>query len=198
MTVSAPARPLSGTIDVDEFSAFLETRPKEERWHLIEGVAVRMNPPSLAHQRIAGNFQALLDQSFAEQRLDLCAYHRIAIRLPGLSNFQPEPDVVVVPGLAGNELYAERFFLVAEVLSPSNTPSEIRTKLRRYREAPENLYLIVIEPRKIEVEIYPRSRHWEPVALSLPGDLIELPEFGFRCTVADLYRGTQLGSRAGP
>ena len=31
MTVNAPARPYSGTMDVDEFMAFIETRPKEER-----------------------------------------------------------------------------------------------------------------------------------------------------------------------
>jgi Uma2 family endonuclease len=55
MTVNAPARPRSGTMDIDEFMAFLETRPKEERWHLIEGIAVMMAPPSVAHQRIASN-----------------------------------------------------------------------------------------------------------------------------------------------
>jgi hypothetical protein len=38
MTVNAPVRPHSGTMDVDEFMAFIETRPKEERWHLIEGI----------------------------------------------------------------------------------------------------------------------------------------------------------------
>ncbi len=32
MTVNAPARPLSGTMDVEEFMAFLETRPEGERW----------------------------------------------------------------------------------------------------------------------------------------------------------------------
>jgi hypothetical protein len=37
MAVNAPARAYSGGMDVDAFMAFLETRPKEERWHLIEG-----------------------------------------------------------------------------------------------------------------------------------------------------------------
>lgn len=35
MTASAPARPRSGTMDLDEFLTFLEMRPKEERWHLL-------------------------------------------------------------------------------------------------------------------------------------------------------------------
>jgi hypothetical protein len=55
MTVNATARPHAGTMDVDEFMSFLEMRPKEERWHLIEGIAVMMSPPSLAHHWIALN-----------------------------------------------------------------------------------------------------------------------------------------------
>src|SRR5438067_12947439 len=79
MSVNAPARPYSGTMDVDEFMAFLEMRPKEERWHLIEGIAVMMAPPSLAHQRIAWNLCELLNRGFAAQSRDLFAYHEIAI-----------------------------------------------------------------------------------------------------------------------
>ena len=107
MSVNAPARPYSGTMDVDEFMAFLEMRPKEERWHLIDGVAARMGPPSLAHQRIALNLCELLNRAFAAQNRDLYAYHEIAIRLPAVVNFQPEPDVVVASDTAGYELYAD-------------------------------------------------------------------------------------------
>src|SRR5262249_1865862 len=60
MTVNAPAPALSGTMDVDEFMAFLETRPKGERWDLIEGIAVMMAAPTAVHQRIAHNLCKLL------------------------------------------------------------------------------------------------------------------------------------------
>jgi Uma2 family endonuclease len=192
MAVNAPARPLSGTMDVDEFMGFLEMRPKEERWHLIEGRAVMMSPPSLAHQRIALNLCELLNRSFAERRSDLYAYHEIAIRVPGVVNFQPEPDVVVAPGTAGYELYSEHFRLVAEILSPSNTRREIDLKLRRYCEAPDNLYAMVIEPRELLVEILAKSRNWQPTILNVAEDPIEMPELGLRCRVVDLYRGTPL------
>ena len=197
MTVIAPARPDAGTMGVGEFMAFLETRPKEERWHLIEGIAVMMAPPSLAHQRIALNLCELLNRSFSSQRRDLYAYHEVAVRLPGVVNFQPEPDVVVVPGISGHELYAERFLLVAEVLSPSNTHDEVALKLRRYREAPDNLYAVVIEPREFLVEIHARSRDWQPATLAEADDTIEMPELGLRCRVADLYRGTPLAPQGG-
>ena len=192
MTVNAPARPLSGTMDVDEFTGFLEVRPKEERWHLIEGSAVRMARPSLAHQRIALNLCELFNRGFEAQRSDLYAYHEIATRVPGVVNFQPEPDVVVAPGTAGYELYTEHFRLVAEILSPSNTRREIGLKLRRYREAPDNLYAVVIEPRELLVEIHAKTHNWQPAIFKSADDPIEMPELGLRCRVADLYRGTPL------
>ncbi len=192
MTVNAPARPYSGTMDVDEFMAFLEIRPKEERWHLIEGTAVMMAPPSLAHQRIALNLCEVLNRAFAAQGHALYAYHEIAIRVPGVLNFQPEPDVVVAQDTAGYELYAEDFRLVAEILSPSNTRTEIDLKLRRYREALGNLYAVVIDPRKLLVEVNAKNRNWEQTILRQRDDPIEMSEFGLRCCVGDLYRGTPL------
>jgi Uma2 family endonuclease len=179
-------------MDVEEFMVFLETRPKEERWDLIEGIAVMMATPSLAHQRIAWNLCELLNRAFAAQRSNLFAYQDIAIRLPGLINFQPEPEVVVAPGIASYDLYAQDLRLVAEILSPSNTCAEIAMKVRRYREASGNLYAVVIEPREILVEIHAKSRNWQPLILRQAGDPIEMPEFGLRCLVGDLYRGTPL------
>src|SRR5262245_50018750 len=148
MSVAAPPETFSGTMDVDEFMAFLETRPREEWWQLIEGVAVMMNPPTLAHQRIAHNLRDLLNDSMRARGLDLYALMDIGVRIPGLTNFQPVPDVVVMRGVAGYEYYAENFRLVAEVLSPTNTPREVGLKLRRYQEAADNLYALVIEQRE--------------------------------------------------
>jgi hypothetical protein len=72
-------------------------------------------------------------------------------------------------------------------------------KLRRYREAPGNLYAVVIElyavviePREFLVEIYARNRGWVPLILKAPDDPIEMPELDLRCSVRDLYRRTPL------
>jgi Uma2 family endonuclease len=192
MTVNAPARPASGTMDIDEFMAFVDMRPKEERWHLIEGIAVMMTTPSLAHQWIARNLCELLNRGFIAERRGLLAYQEVAVRLPGVRNFQPEPDVVVAPSPAGYERFAEDFRLVAEILSPSNTRAEIELKLHRYREAASNLYVILIEPREFHVEVFARSRNWDATTLAHRDDSIEMPEFGLRCSLVDLYRGTPL------
>jgi Uma2 family endonuclease len=129
--------------------------------------------------------------------LDLYAYHDIGVRIPGVTNFQPLQDVVVMRGVAGYEFYAQHFQLAAEVLSPSNTRKEIGLKLRRYREAQDNLYAVVIDQREILIEVYARNRNWEPLKQTGADDAFEMPELGFRCLVGDLYRGTPLDPRAG-
>ena len=196
MNLNTPAPPLSGTMDVDEFMAFLETRPDKERWDLIEGIAVMMAPPSHAHQRIASNLAQVLNTAFSTRKLDLFAYIGTGVRSPGVRNFQPQPDVAVVPGVSGYDLYSERFQLVAEVISPSNRRQEIDLKLRRYCATPDNLYAVVIEPREFLVQIYAKRNDWQPAILSKSDDPIEMPEFGLRCRVADFYRGTPLDPSA--
>jgi len=59
---SAPMRDRP-RLSVHVFRRFVEGRPEEERWELIDGVAVMMAPPTLAHQIIAGNLQRLLNDA---------------------------------------------------------------------------------------------------------------------------------------
>lgn len=192
MSLNTRAQPYSGTMEVDEFMAFLETRPKGEHWDLIEGIAVMMAPATVVHQRIAHNLCNLLHAAFATARLNLFAYTGLGVRTPGVKNFQPQPDVVVLPGAARYEVYSEHFQLAVEILSPSNTRAEIDLKVRRYREAPDNLYVVVIDSHEFLVEIYAKTREWQPLTLKDANEPIDMPEFGLRCHVIDLYRGTPL------
>ena len=193
--MAAPARALSGTMQIGEFLSFLRSRPKEERWHLIEGVAVMMNPPTLAHQVIAGNLCYRLREAMAGKDADLVVVQESGLRVPGVAQFLPRPDVMIVSGIADYQVYAQRFLLVAEVLSPSNTKSLIAQKVRRYKEHPDNLYCLVIDNRRTWMQVHFRSRAWEPVTLDKPGNVLELPEFAFGCTLGDLYRQTPLDPR---
>jgi Uma2 family endonuclease len=190
--MAAPVRAFSGNMQVGEFLKFLKTRPKEERWQLIEGVAVMMNPPTLVHQVIALNLRDLLKEALERKGLDLLVVNESGVRVPGVTHFLPRPDVIVIPGIADYQVYAERFLLAAEVLSPSNTKSLIAQKVRRYREHPDNLYCLVIDSRRAWIQIHPRLRDWEPVTLDDAAGVVELPEFALRCTVGDLYRHTPL------
>jgi Uma2 family endonuclease len=161
MNVSAPAS-LSGTMNLDEFMAFLETRPEGEHWELIGGVAVMMAPTGRVHQQVASNFRDLLNAAFVANELDLYGFGELGLLIPGVRDFQPQPDVTV--GMR-DEQYTEEFLLATEVLSPSNMRKLIDMKLRVYCKSLDNLYAVVIEPRKFWVEIYAKSRKWEPAIL---------------------------------
>ena len=190
--MAAPAQAFPGDMQIGEFLAFVKHRPKEEYWQLVEGIAIMMNPPTMAHQMIALNLRDLLNEGLGAQELDVFVVNEVGVRVRGVTKFLPRPDLVIVPGIAGYQLYADRFLLVAEVLSPSNTKSLIAQKVRRYKQHPDNLYCLVIDSRRTWLQLHSRRSDWGLVTLDDPADILELPEFGLRCTVVELYRRTPL------
>jgi Uma2 family endonuclease len=190
--MAAPAHAHTGNLQIRDFLGFLKFRPKEERWQLVDGIAMMMNPPALVHQIIAMNLALLLEESLRRKGLNHLALIEIGVRIPGVANFLPRPDVVIIPEVLVDAVYADRILLVTEVLSPSNTKRLIAQKLRHYKEHPENLYCLMIDSKRPWMQVYPRAGNWEPATLDEPADVLELPEFGLRCTLGDLYRRTPI------
>ena len=81
----------------DQFLDFYASRPEGERWQLVDGLAMMIVPPNLVHQRISGNLERLLNDALEAHRPDLYAYRETGIRIPGVNDFNPEPDVVCLP-----------------------------------------------------------------------------------------------------
>jgi Uma2 family endonuclease len=192
MTIATTSPPRPSRLTADQFLEFLKTRPDRERWDLIEGVAAMMNPPSLAHQQICLNLTSLLTATFSIGGRDLRVLYEVAVRTPGVTDFQPRPDIVVFPGVADTAYFTEKYNLVVEVLSPTNTEREIERKLSYYKRAPDCLYVLVVDSRRHLVQLHARADEWQSRWISEPGAAIELPEFGFRCRLGDLYRHTHL------
>jgi Uma2 family endonuclease len=199
MNTPFPVR-TDGKFTVEEYLAFIETRPEDERWQLIDGVAMMMPPPTLRHQRIASNLARLLNAHLENVRPNLYAYQEVGLMVPDVSSFRPEADVAVLDSSLGEDdtSYAGSFYLVAEVLSDRDTDKDIAAKSRRYIQHPQNLYFLLIEQKEIRVELRARTAEWTPVELKGPHALIELPEWGFRTALAGLYRGTALDPAAQP
>ena len=189
----ATAEPLS----IATFRAWLESRPDEEHWELIGGVIMMMAPATKDHQRIASNLDRLLNDALDVHRPELTAYQRIGVNLaPIAPDYDPEPDVVVVDADApGNERYSDRFYLAAEVVSKSDRKT-VESKREVYKRHPDCCCVLVIEQYRIEVAVWRlRDGGWAEHRLSGPRDQLILDEFGLRCTLADLYRGTRLQPR---
>jgi len=109
-------------LSVDAFRAFYQGRPDEERWELIDGVPMMMALPTFVHQRIASNLERALNDALETHQPAWAAYQRGGLNLKRtVSNYDPEPDVVVVDVvLAPEQHYADRFYLAAEVVSDSD------------------------------------------------------------------------------
>lgn len=179
-------------MNIKEFLAFLKTRPEEERWDLIDGVAVLMNPPTLVHNLIAGNLHVILANHLRATGSGLFVFPESGVRIPTLDNFLPQPDVMVAPGPAGNEIYSEKFHLVAEVLSPTNRKREIGMKLRHYKENDLCAHVLVIDSRRIRLELHSRDGDWQPQLFTDLEGLVELSAFALKFRIGELYVGTPL------
>ena len=89
-----------GKFSVEEFFALIESRPEEERWQLIDGVAIMMPPPTLVHQRIASNLALELNTHFRSHRPELFAFQEVGLIVPEAELFRPEADVAVLDAMA--------------------------------------------------------------------------------------------------
>ena len=96
-------------LDVRQFLDFLEYRPDEEKWELIDGYALMMAPPTFGHQRISGNLWRALNDRLELAKPEWLAHFEVGIELPEYSRYRPEPDVMVVDEL-GYGLQMRRLF----------------------------------------------------------------------------------------
>lgn len=192
---------------MEMFHAFYNERPKEEKWELIDGVPMMMPPPTLVHQRIAGNLDRLLNDQLARVRPEWRADREIGVLQPGDERFNPEPDVTVIDAdVQLGQIYAERFYFVAEVLSNSDRPETLAgsdkpivlaAKLAYYRAHAHCSGILIVRQDRIEADLHARADTWSTVSLKSPSDPITVPEIGAIGMLGDLYRHTPLWSSVG-
>jgi Uma2 family endonuclease len=189
--MTSVAQRLPGKLSRDAYLSFLQRRPEQEHWQLLDGLAIEMLRPSLVHQQIAMNVLLALGRAL-DGRADLAIVPRICVTIPNRSAFMSEVDVAIIDSPVPEGFYAETLYLAAEVLDTSSEDEFIPLKLKRYAEHPSNLYSLVIARHEICAVLQSRKSGWNSIVLRSGNDVVELPEFGFRCAVRDLYRGTPL------
>jgi Uma2 family endonuclease len=181
-------------LSVASFRAWLGSRPDEEHWELIEGVPMMMTPPNRRHERIASNLEALLNAALKRHDPTLAAYHDIGINVVSTVPYDPEPDVAVIREDENPDpRYADRFYLVAEVLSESDK-AVIESKREIYRAHPSCICVLLVRQDRAEIIADHRTGEgWREQVLHA-SDVLALPELGFSCTVSEVYRDTPLGT----
>jgi Uma2 family endonuclease len=180
-------------LSVASFRAWLASRPDEEHWELIEGVPMMMTPPNRRHQRIASNLEALLNAALRRHDPAFAAYHDIGVNIVSAVPYDPEPDVAVIREDENPDpRYAERFYLVAEVLSESDK-GVIESKRDIYRAHPSCTCILLVRQDRMEIAVDLRTGDGWRSQMLHGADELALPEFGLTCPVRDVYRGTPLG-----
>jgi Uma2 family endonuclease len=200
VAISQTSERMSGS----EFRSFQERRPNRERWELVAGVPMMMTPPTIAHNRIASNLEGLLNRA-----LDLHDPSRMAVQRPGIElgsgDYRPEPDIGVIDADYGeNQRFVERAYLLAEIVSGSDDVAVPGTK-ERWIDVKREIYLahapcealLIVQQGRIEAEVDIRTTGgWKRTIISGPTAELNLPPFGLKCSLAEIYVGTPHQPRA--
>jgi Uma2 family endonuclease len=178
---------------LEQFHAFRDERPKEEKWELIAGVPTMMPPPTLMHQRISGNIDRLLTAQLAQTKPEWRADREIGLLLPEDDTYNPEPDVTVIDRIMDDQqVYADRFYFVAEVLSPNDKPAVLALKLAFYRQHDHCNGVLFVRQDTIAADLHVRDAGWRVSGLRVASDRLVIPGIGDIGSLGLLYRDTRL------
>lgn len=193
--MSSVARRASVEFDVAGFREFLDTRPPEERWELIDGVPMMAAAPRVAHQRIASNLEFHLRLSLTRSKPEWRVDREIGIEVADDSRYRPEPELAVVDrDVDPDRTFLDRFYLVAEVVSESDKGRVVDAKVKFYQEHPHARWIVVIQQDRMEIEVQERqpAGGWRRTVLTDPAETLAFGEIGAVCSLAELYRDTGL------
>ena len=204
MPMEAVVEHRTGRMSGAEFRAFQDARPEYERWELAAGVPMMMTPPTITHNRIAGNLERLLNDRLERHAPSVLATQRPGLEL-GSGDYKPEPDVGVIDAdYEAGQRFVERAYLLAEVVSdtdevivPGTNRKWIDVKRDLYRSHEHCEAVLVVAQDRMEVELDLKTETgWKSSVLKGGDAELSIPAFGFWCVVSDLYEGTPLQPRA--
>jgi Uma2 family endonuclease len=182
-------------LTMEQFHAFRDERPKEEKWELIDGVPMMMPPPTLMHQRIAANLDRLLNAHLEKAKPEWRSDREVGVWLEGDEKFNPEPDVTVIDAaIALGQIYVERFYFVAEVLSESDKKAVLEAKLAYYKLHEHNRCVLFVRQDQIGADQHDRRNggKWRRRRLEDPAASLAFPDIGTIGRLGDLYKYTPL------
>jgi Uma2 family endonuclease len=180
---------------VEDFLAFTDSRPDDERWELIGGEPVLNASPACLHQYIVRNLLLALARFETENRPAWCVIPGIGVKVSDVA--LPVPDLLVRPrdDLAGS--VCDDAVAAFEVLSPSTADRDLRWKRRAYTGLPTLSHYVVVAQDRVEVVAYDRDRGFGERRLEALDAILPLPALGIALPLADIYENTPLGKSGG-
>ena len=189
----------TGPMTVDEFYAFTDRRPDEERWELIDGEPILNAAPSPLHQWIVRNVLVALTLLERERSASWSVLPGLGVRVSDTN--RPEPDLVILPwtgaslDLGGRD--RSNPLVAFEVLSPSTEDRDLRWKRGAYTSLASLTHYVVIAQDAVEVVVFARDSGFAEKRLRSLNDSVEVPALGISLLLAEIYRDTGLASSSG-
>ena len=184
----------TGPMTVEEYFAFTDTRPDNEKWELIDGEPILNASPSKLHQTILLNVAYLLGSMQRARPQSWEASPGVGVRVSDTS--LPEPDIFIVPaGSARRDPYGREtsdVFVAFEILSPSTEDRDLRWKRAAYTSLPSLTHYVVIAQDAVDVVVFAREAGFTERRLRSLGESLELPALGISLPLVEIYRDTGL------
>jgi Uma2 family endonuclease len=181
--VEPPAR----TMTFDEFVAFVDTRPDEEKWELLEGHVVMSPTPIAPHQNIVKNltlFFGLLERRKPQPWMVLPG---LSVHVAEVPASVPQPDVLIVGDVANQGWFTSGPLVVFEILLPSTRKRDLTIKREIYGRMPTIVDYVIIAPKKVEVSHCTKAGGWQPRTVRDRGASLALEGIGIELPLAEIY-----------
>ena len=180
-------------VTVEEFYAFTDKQPDEEKWELVEGELVLNAAPSPRHQWILKNVLIALGIRERELKSPWAVLPGLGVRVSDIS--RPEPDVLIIPSdhPSSDDRRDRNDVIVAfEILSPSTEGRDLHWKRAAYTSLASLTHYIVIAQDAVEVIVFARDEDFAERRIRSLDKVIELRSLGISLPMAEIYRDTGL------
>jgi Uma2 family endonuclease len=173
-----------------EFVAYLDTRPDDEKWELVDGRPVLSPSPVYVHQIVVGNIIADL----APLLRRLVPRH---VAIPGIGvkvdDFNvPVPDVLIRPLDSLDGSFCDDMSVAFEVLSPRTARLDRKWKRQVYAALPALQHYVIVSPKAVDVTLFSRADGFREHRLTDLAAQVDLTAHGVALPLASLYRDTGL------
>lgn len=179
----------TGPITVEDFYAFTDGRPDEEKWELIDGELILNASPAYLHQKIVGNVLYAVALQLRGRNAPWHIIPGIGVLVSDTS--RPEPDLMIVPrlgaGIAPGQRDTRDAVVLFEVVSPATSNRDLKWKRMAYTSLPALTHYVVLAQDQPEVLVFARDRGFAEQRLRSLTDAVDFPALGVTLPLSEIY-----------
>ena len=177
-------------LTIEEFLAFTETRPKEERWQLIKGEPVLSPSPVDYHQIVVTNIAAVLWNTKIANNASWFVLTGTGTKSPASVRSLLQPDVMVKQLPPTGSAVSADCLVAFEILSRSNPKADQAWRRKFYSDVPNCAHYVTVSLKARHVALHSRDANWVAQNVRAASDHVALAAIEATLTLADIYQYT--------